>query len=67
MAQDKSESCVKLQLKRNNIFAEARKEIEMKNRNKKASVIQKWWRRIKGNREPTDKSQSSNPEQLLNS
>lgn len=50
-----------MQLKRNNIFAEARKEIEMKNRNKKAGVIQKWWRRIRGKREPTDKSQSSNP------
>jgi hypothetical protein len=42
-------SRMKTEVKKN-IFQAARKEIEMKNRNCKAIIIQKWWRRMVGRR-----------------
>lgn len=46
VAQDRTDRPQKLEAKKKiNIFAEARKEIELKNKTKKAIVIQRWWRK----------------------
>jgi hypothetical protein len=46
VAQDKNDKPSKIDLKRSNIFTEARREIELKSKTAKAVVIQRWWKKI---------------------
>jgi len=46
VAQDKNDKPVKLDIKKSNIFSEARRQIELKSKEAKAVKIQRWWKNI---------------------